>query len=54
MNGRIYGLLEQMDLQKRIYKGNLDVLMQKIDWNISKKRIIDNKNTLNRLIKKTL
>ena len=54
MNERIYDLLEQMGLKERIYKGNLDILMQKIDWSISKKRIIDNKDTLNRLIKEAL
>lgn len=54
MNGRIYDLTEQMGLKERIYKGNMNILMKKIDWSTSNQQIIQNRNTLDRLIQKTL
>ena len=54
MNERVYDLAENMGLKERIYKENMDILTQKVDWSISEKKIIENKNTLDRLINKIL
>ena len=54
MNQRIYDLVEQMKLKERIYNGDMNVLLKKIDWSTSEEKISENRITLKQLIEKTL
>ena len=46
MNERIYDLTKQMELETRIYKDNLDILLCDINWDIADLKIKENKNWL--------
>jgi hypothetical protein len=46
MNERIYDLTKQMELETRIYKDNLDILLCDINWDIADLKIKENKNRL--------
>lgn len=50
MNERIYNLASEMDLGKRIYSGNLDVLFEPIDFSKASTLLQENKSCLNQLM----
>ena len=52
MNSRIFHLAEQFKLQKRIYSGDLNIVEESVNWRYADKMIVENRNKLEKLLKK--
>lgn len=51
MNGRIFDLAENMQLQTRIYKNDLEQIFAPIDWTCAEQKIAENKLLLDGMVK---